>query len=152
MRTSDFNFDLPIELIAQRPVEPRDRARLLRINGVSGEFEDRFFSDLPEILRPDDLLVVNNTKVIPARLWGTKPTGGRVEVLLLGQSSRPGFMYQYVRSQGAAELAVDLQPFALIQSSLSLKKSVLNIGQHCRKPFLGTPAAKGVLPSDLMTW
>jgi S-adenosylmethionine:tRNA ribosyltransferase-isomerase len=71
MRLADFDFDLPRELIADRPAKPRDAARLLVVPGVGG-FEDRRISDLPELLRPGDLLVSNDTKVIPARLVGTR--------------------------------------------------------------------------------
>jgi S-adenosylmethionine:tRNA ribosyltransferase-isomerase len=71
MRLDDFDFALPRELIADRPAEPRDAARLLVVPSV-GEFEDRLISDLPELLRPGDLLISNDTKVIPARLVGTR--------------------------------------------------------------------------------
>jgi len=78
MRTSDFDFDLPRALIAQRPVEPRDAARLLH---VGDSLADRHVGDLPDLLRPGDLLVTNDTKVIPARLAGRRGTAG-VEVTL----------------------------------------------------------------------
>ncbi len=84
MKVSDFDYDLPEELIAQQPVEPRDSSRLLVLDRRSGRTEHRIFRDLPEYLDPGDLLVANRTRVIPARLFGRKrPTGGRVEVLLL---------------------------------------------------------------------
>src|SRR5690606_18907668 len=78
MKTSDFDFDLPRALVAQRPVEPRDAARLLQ---VGTGLADRHVSDLPDLLRPGDLLVTNDTKVIPARLAGRRGTAG-VEVTL----------------------------------------------------------------------
>jgi S-adenosylmethionine:tRNA ribosyltransferase-isomerase len=71
MRLADFDFDLPRELIADRPAEPRDAARLLVVRGTGG-FDDRRIADLPDLLRPGDLLVCNNTKVIPARLVGRR--------------------------------------------------------------------------------
>ncbi|MBI3899120.1 MAG: tRNA preQ1(34) S-adenosylmethionine ribosyltransferase-isomerase QueA [Gammaproteobacteria bacterium] len=82
MRKSDFHFDLPDELIAQRPASPRTSSRLLHIDAVTGVPIDRQFFDLPQLLAPGDLLVLNNTRVIPARLYGAKETGGRVEVLI----------------------------------------------------------------------
>lgn len=83
MDTSELDYDLPPEAIAQRPVEPRDAARLLVDRGAGSPAEHRTVADLPELLREGDLLVVNDTKVIPARLDLRKPTGGAVEVLLL---------------------------------------------------------------------
>ncbi|MDX1654062.1 MAG: tRNA preQ1(34) S-adenosylmethionine ribosyltransferase-isomerase QueA [Candidatus Competibacteraceae bacterium] len=82
MRKSDFYFDLPPELIAQHPPAQRGASRLLALDGPSGALEDLHFSDLPELLRPGDLLVFNDTRVIPARLYGHKASGGRVEVLI----------------------------------------------------------------------
>ncbi|MCS7178704.1 MAG: tRNA preQ1(34) S-adenosylmethionine ribosyltransferase-isomerase QueA [Anaerolineae bacterium] len=80
---SDFEYDLPPDLIAQEPVEPRDASRLMVVNRAAGTISHHVFRDLPELLRPGDLLVYNESRVIPARLWARKPTGGRVEVLLL---------------------------------------------------------------------
>ncbi len=84
MKTSDFDYDLPPEFIAQTPIEPRDASRLMVLDRATGEIAHRRFSDLPEYLRPGDLLALNQTRVIPARLAAHKlPTGGRAEVLLL---------------------------------------------------------------------
>ena len=84
MKTSDFDYELPQERIAQTPAEPRDSSRLLVYHRATGEKEHRIFRDLPQYLRKGDLLVVNQTKVIPARIFGKKDeTGGQVEVLLL---------------------------------------------------------------------
>jgi len=80
MRTADFDFNLPEELIAQYPLEERTASRLLHLCG--DKITDRQFTDLPDLLSADDLLVFNNTKVIPARLHGVKDTGGKVEVLV----------------------------------------------------------------------
>ncbi|MDH3939549.1 MAG: tRNA preQ1(34) S-adenosylmethionine ribosyltransferase-isomerase QueA [Xanthomonadales bacterium] len=82
MKLSDFQFDLPPELIAQQPLCSRSDSRLLCVSRRRGELSDRNFRDLPELLREGDLLVFNNTKVIPARLFGRKETGGKVEVML----------------------------------------------------------------------
>ncbi len=82
MRTEDFAYDLPEAVIAQTPVEPRDAARLLVDRGPDEAPEDHTVADLPSLVRPGDLLVVNDTRVIPARLRLAKSTGGAVEVLL----------------------------------------------------------------------
>ncbi len=82
MRRSDFHFELPGGLIAQYPTPQRSQSRLLCLNGRSGAVDDRLFADLPELLRSGDLLVFNNTRVIPARLLGFKQSGGKVEVLV----------------------------------------------------------------------
>ena len=84
MKTSDFNFDLPQELIAQDPLEDRSSSRLMVLNKESGEIAHRIFHDITEYLHPGDCLVINDTKVIPARLIGTKEdTGAHIEILLL---------------------------------------------------------------------
>ncbi|MGT2847334.1 tRNA preQ1(34) S-adenosylmethionine ribosyltransferase-isomerase QueA [Streptococcus massiliensis] len=84
MNTADFDFDLPEELIAQTPLEKRDASRLLIVNRQTGEFSDQHFDNIIDQLEPGDALVMNNTRVLPARLYGQKPeTGGHVELLLL---------------------------------------------------------------------
>ena len=84
MRTEDFDYKLPPELIAQQPIEPRDASRLLVVNRRSGSIEHRQFRDLPGFLKKGDVMVFNDSRVIPARLSGTKAsTGGNVEILLL---------------------------------------------------------------------
>ncbi len=90
MRTSDFDYHLPPELIAQTPLEPRDSSRLLLLDRTTGRTEHRRFRDLPEYVRPGDVMVFNQSRVIPARLHGhRKDTGGKVELLLLRRES-PG--------------------------------------------------------------
>ena len=84
MNTADFDFNLPEELIAQTPLEKRDAPRLLVVDRSSGEFSDQHFDSIIDQLQPGDALVMNNTRVLPARLYGEKPgTGGHVELLLL---------------------------------------------------------------------
>ena len=84
MKTSDFYYDLPKELIAQDPLEDRSSSRLLVLHRKSGRVEHRVFTDIVEYLKPGDCLVRNNTKVIPARLYGTSvDTGATIELLLL---------------------------------------------------------------------
>lgn len=82
MNVSDFNFDLPDELIARYPLPERTASRLLCLDGLSGNLTHRHFSELPDVLQPGDLLVFNDTRVIPARLFGKKETGGHVEILI----------------------------------------------------------------------
>ncbi|WP_376690729.1 tRNA preQ1(34) S-adenosylmethionine ribosyltransferase-isomerase QueA [Wenzhouxiangella sp. EGI_FJ10409] len=82
MKVSDFHFDLPQRLIAQYPLPERSASRLLHLERRTGRLHDRRFADLPDLLAPEDLLVFNNTRVIPARLWARKESGGRVEILV----------------------------------------------------------------------
>jgi S-adenosylmethionine:tRNA ribosyltransferase-isomerase len=82
MQRADFHFELPAELIAQRPVTPRSASRLLVLDGEGGVLGDRTFRELPDLLRKGDVLVFNDTRVVPARVHGTKDTGGKVELLL----------------------------------------------------------------------
>ncbi len=104
MKKSDFNFDLPEELIAQTPLERRDSSRLLHLGRKSGEIDHEHFYDITKHLRAGDCLVLNDSRVMPARLYGSKATGGSVEVVLLrdlgggkwecltrpGKKTRPG--------------------------------------------------------------
>ncbi|MEL0064898.1 MAG: tRNA preQ1(34) S-adenosylmethionine ribosyltransferase-isomerase QueA [Gammaproteobacteria bacterium] len=82
MKVSDFHYDLPDELIARYPTKQRTASRLLHLNAATGDIAHLRFSDLPGLVSPADLMVFNNTRVIPARFFGQKATGGRVEVLL----------------------------------------------------------------------
>jgi S-adenosylmethionine:tRNA ribosyltransferase-isomerase len=121
MKTSDFDYELPQELIAQTPVEPRDASRLMVVHRDSGQIEHRIFRDVGAYLRADDLLVLNQTRVIPARLFGRKAeTGGKVELLLLkrrdertwealarGKKLRPGTV---IRLQAASSRLDDEGP------------------------------------------
>lgn len=104
MKKSDFNFELPAELIAQTPIEKRDHSRLMHLDRKTGELEHRCFYEIKNYLRKGDCLVMNDSRVLPARLLGTRSTGGAVEVLLLrdlgggrwecmtrpGKKTRPG--------------------------------------------------------------
>ncbi len=117
MQTSDFDYELPQELIAQYPLPERSASRLLVLNKGPGELQDRSFRELPELLRPGDLLVFNETRVIPARLFGRKPTGGRVELLIErvtgeksalvhGRASKPLRPGQELEIEGLGKLVV----------------------------------------------
>ena len=84
LKTSDFDYELPPELIAQAPIEPRDHSRLMVVDRAGGRIRHARFYDLPEYLEPGDLLVFNDSRVIPARLYGSSvPSGARIELLLL---------------------------------------------------------------------
>ena len=97
MQTSDFDFDLPDALIAQQPVEPRDQSRLMVVRRDSKTWEHRVFGDLPDLLNSGDILVRNNTQVVPARLLGQREsTGGKWEGLFL--RVRPGGLWEILAS------------------------------------------------------
>src|SRR4030095_11330189 len=83
MKTSDFDYHLPESSIAQTPAEPRDSSRLLVLHRDTSELEHRIFRDVADYVRAGDLLVLNQTRVIPARIYARKETGGHVEILLL---------------------------------------------------------------------
>ncbi|WP_348674622.1 tRNA preQ1(34) S-adenosylmethionine ribosyltransferase-isomerase QueA [uncultured Abyssibacter sp.] len=118
MRRSDFHYDLPETLIAQQPLPDRSGARLLRVDGGSGACVDSMVRDLPACLEPGDLVVTNDVRVIPARVFGHKSTGGRVEVMV-ERIVEPGLAWAHLRSSkspkaggrvtldGGAEVEVD---------------------------------------------
>jgi len=93
----DYNYDLPAQLIAQEPASKRDESRLLGVKRSTGEIGDYCFFDLPSLLGDGDLLVVNDAKVVPARLYGQKESGGRVEILVLEHPVRPPKSGQDIR-------------------------------------------------------
>jgi S-adenosylmethionine:tRNA ribosyltransferase-isomerase len=117
LRKSDFNFSLPAELIAQAPLAERTASRLLCLEAASGRIEDRRFTDLPALLRAGDLLVFNDTRVLPARLFGAKDTGGQIELLVervlgerrarvLCRASKPPKPGQWLRLAGEVSAQV----------------------------------------------
>lgn len=124
MKTSDFYYDLPQELIAQTPLEQRDSSRLLALNKETGDLAHRHFYELPEYLHPGDTLVLNDSRVLPARLYGNRvPTGGAVELLLLkdrgngaweclarpGRKLKPGGEVSFGNGELTATIAEDLR-------------------------------------------
>lgn len=124
MKTSDFYYDLPHELIAQTPLARRDGSRLMVLNRETGAIQHQHFFDLPEYLRPGDTLVLNDSRVLPARLYGHRiPTGGAVELLLLkdvgegkweclarpGRKLKPGAEVSFGEGELTATVAEDLQ-------------------------------------------
>lgn len=156
MRTDDFDYELPSGLIAQHPIQPRDACRLLVLDRLSGQIDHRTFRDLPAYLRAGDVLVVNETRVLPARLRGAKDeTGGAVEVLLLrprygdtweclvrpGRRLRPGARIVFGESR-LSGLVVDVLPDSggrLIQftpSSGSFMEAVHELGEVPLPPYV----------------
>ncbi|RMF75825.1 MAG: tRNA preQ1(34) S-adenosylmethionine ribosyltransferase-isomerase QueA [Acidobacteria bacterium] len=113
MRIEDFDYELPAGRIAQQAVEPRDAARLLVLDRASGATAHRRVRDLPELLGPGDLLVVNDTRVVPARLFGRKPTGGRVELLFLERRGGSGGQETWLALVGASRMPAPGVPLAL---------------------------------------
>jgi len=99
MQTSDFDYPLPVEFIAQTPIEPRHNSRLMVIRRDEGSIQDSIFHQIGDFLRAGDLLVINQTRVIPARLFARKATGGKVEILLLKQRE-PGIWEALVGGKG----------------------------------------------------
>ena len=83
----DFDFELPPDRIAQRPADPRDAARLMVVDRAAAAIAHHTFRELPELLAPTDVLVLNDTRVIPARLMARRPTGGKVEILLVEEAA-----------------------------------------------------------------
>jgi S-adenosylmethionine:tRNA ribosyltransferase-isomerase len=106
MQRTDFHFDLPQDLIAQRPSAARSSSRLLALDGLSGLYADKWFGDFPSLLKCSDLLVFNDTRVIPARLFGTKDSGGRVEIFLERALSANTVLAQVRASKGLREAHV----------------------------------------------
>ncbi len=120
MQKSDFHYHLPPERIAQMPLAARAASRLLCLNGASGSIEDRRFADLPALLRRGDLLVFNDTRVIPARLFGEKDTGGHIELLIERilddrralvqcRASKPPKPGQWLRLDGGVHARVEMR-------------------------------------------
>lgn len=122
MLVSDFDFDLPQELIAQTPLERRDKSRLLLLDRASGNVRHQMFEGFPDLLNPGDLLVLNDTKVIPARLHGTRPGGGQVELLLLEEISKDCW-------KALAKPARRLKPGTVVDFG-ELSAEVLSEGEH----------------------
>lgn len=152
MRLSDFDYDLPPERIAQTPVEPRHASRLLVVRRAGGPLVHVAFRDIPAYLRPGDRLVVNRTRVIPARLHALKPTGGRVEILLLKRLDATAWeaLVGGKRLTPGKTLAVENGPAAVIEQALEGSRRVVRFaepvepyleqaGQMPLPPYIHTP-------------
>jgi S-adenosylmethionine:tRNA ribosyltransferase-isomerase len=119
MQTSLFDYELPESAIAQQPAEPRDSSRLLVLHRESGEIEHHTFRDITQFVRPGDLLIGNNSRVIPARLHGRKTSGGKVEMLLLKQLDDTGKIWTALtRGRGLREGTVVLLGDAGLQATI----------------------------------
>lgn len=153
VKTSDFDYELPPNFIAQTPLEPRDSSRLLVLNRKTGNLEHHIFRDLGDFLHSGDLLVLNETRVIPARVYARKiPTGGRVELLLLrrkdsltwealvgGKSLTPGKWIQ-LEDGPEGEILTDLGgPRRLVRFTESLEPLLDRIGHVPLPPYIRTP-------------
>jgi len=110
MQRMDFHFDLPEELIAQRPAQERSASRLLALEGADGSLRDLQFRELPALLGPRDLLIFNDTRVIPARVFGVKQSGGRVEILLERALTATTALVQLRASKGLKADALVMLP------------------------------------------
>jgi len=157
MKTADFDYDLPPAFIAQTPVEPRDSSRLLVLHRKSGEVEHAVFRDLGRYLQPADLLVLNQTRVIPARLFARKPTGGRVEILLLQRRDLltwealvggKGLTLGKVLSVEKTALPLQAEVFEVLEGSRrvirfsqAIEPHLAAIGQMPLPPYIHVPLA-----------
>jgi S-adenosylmethionine:tRNA ribosyltransferase-isomerase len=155
LKKSDFHFDLPEDLIAQAPLAQRSASRLLVVDAPNDRLEDRRFTDLVELLAPRDLLVFNDTRVIPARLYGRKETGGAVEILIeritgahearvqLGVSKKPKTGGRILLGDGSAAtvLGRDGEFFALaFDDDEPLEKRLLRLGRMPLPPYISRDA------------
>lgn len=149
MKKSDFYFDLPKNLIAQHPTPSRTESRLLALNKKSGDTQDLSFPDILKFINPGDLLVFNNTKVIPARLYGKKPTGGKVEVFIeriLDDHSAIAFLKSSKTPQLGTPIHLDensvIKPtarkgmFFLLETESSLTELMDNFGHMPLPPYI----------------
>lgn len=151
MKKTDFDFTLPPELIAQAPLAERSASRLLLVDCAAQSREDRLFTELPQFLRPGDLLVFNDTRVLPARLYGRKDTGGAVEILIervtgpheatvqLGVSKKPkeGGRIELADGSHAVVLGRDDEFFRLrFESPEPLEKLLSKLGEMPLPPYI----------------
>lgn len=154
LKKSDFHYDLPIELIAQQPLPERSASRLLVVAAPYASLADRSFRDLPQLLQPGDLLVFNDTRVLPARLFGRKPSGGVVEIMLervtgthtaiaqLGVSKKPreGTLIELDDGTPVRVLGREGQFFELrFECTEPLEKLLLKVGHMPLPPYITRP-------------
>jgi S-adenosylmethionine:tRNA ribosyltransferase-isomerase len=145
MQTADFDYELPLERIAQTPVEPRDASRLLVLDRKTGELSQQHFYQLGEQLHPGDILVMNETRVIPARVYARKvPSGGRVELLLLRQLDEVTWeaLVGGKRLNPGRRLLLEDGPGAEIAASLDGPRRII----HFAEPVAAYLLAKGHTP------
>ena len=145
MKTADYDFHLPQELIASRPLKDRDASRLLVLQRDGG-LQHRTFRELPSLLDPGDMLVINDSKVFPARLNGRKPTGGRLDMLLVSERS-PGVWEILCRERytGPVKISDDLNvrleegKIALFENRAGLKELISREGLMPLPPYIKRP-------------
>ncbi len=151
MKASDFDYELPLELIAQEPPERRDGARMMVLNRATRTIEHKAFSDLPSYLQVNDLVIVNDTRVIPARIFGRKAkegTGGKVEFLLLEETA-PGCWDALMRCRRrpkVGELVILDDDLALVTVLEDGEKGRVKIRVESTRPFLDTLDQIGQTP------
>ena len=145
MQLSDFDYDLPAELIAQTPLPERGAARLLQLNPQEGVIADRQFCDLDSLLNPGDLLVFNNTRVIPARLFGKKQSGGKIEVLVERVISDDQLL-AHIRSSKAPKPGAVLTLESAIECVMTGREGDLFILEQRHKPWLDWLDQYGHIP------
>ncbi|RLC62962.1 MAG: tRNA preQ1(34) S-adenosylmethionine ribosyltransferase-isomerase QueA [Chloroflexi bacterium] len=161
MKTAEFDYELPPELVAQTPVEPRHASRLMVVDRDTGEIFHRRFYDLPTFLKPEDVLVHNESRVIPARLFACKPTGGKVEILLLrqrcegtwealvrGKRVRPGMRLRLLNGPAGETTGVEIEIVGAGERGmrvLSCDEAVLSLAERVGvtplPPYIHTPLA-----------
>jgi S-adenosylmethionine:tRNA ribosyltransferase-isomerase len=154
LKKSDFHYDLPVELIAQQPLPERSASRLLIVDAPHHSLADRAFIDLPSLLQAGDLLVFNDTRVLPARLFGRKPSGGAVEIMLeritgshtavamLGVSKKPreGSLIELDDGTPVRVLGREGQFFELrFECTEPLEKLLLRVGHMPLPPYIARP-------------
>lgn len=153
MRLSDFDYELPEHFIAQEPLEPRDASKLMHLDRASGTIQHSIFRDISSLLRPGDVLVMNNTRVIPARLHAIKAdSGGKAEVLLLrqlndlqwralvgGKNLHPGRQLKFDQSSIFAEIIEELEgPERIVQFSQPVNNLLNELGEMPLPPYIHT--------------
>ncbi|HSS45942.1 MAG TPA: tRNA preQ1(34) S-adenosylmethionine ribosyltransferase-isomerase QueA, partial [Burkholderiales bacterium] len=157
MQTSDFEFDLPHELIAQFPPDQRSASRMLHLDGKSGELRDAWFRDLPKYVEPGDVMVFNDTRVIKARLFGKKASGGKVQLLVervldahhalaqiyAGHPSRPGTVLNFDRGLQAVVLGREDEFYQVrFESGRTVFELLERHGVTPLPPYIARPAAE----------
>ena len=154
MRTSDYDYDLPLDRIAQSPIEPRHNSRLLVMNRDSEMVEHTAFHQIGKFLYPGDVLVINQTRVIPARIFARKPTGGRIEVLLLrlesecvwevligGKKVRSGSRLDIEGGPGLEVISVVDGPRSMVRFDRPVEPYLPLVGQMPLPPYIHEPLA-----------
>ncbi len=152
MKTDDFYYDLPEAFIAQTPIEPRHNSRMCVLPKDGGLLQHRHFWEIDEYLKPGDLLVINRTRVIPARIYARKDTGGKIEVLLLrreddctweamvgGKRLIEGRRIQMENGPGAEIVAVMDGPRRLVRFDEPVEPFLQQVGQMPLPPYIHTP-------------